>query len=170
MTVGMIDWASLYVSEQCRLRRLVRRLVGSETVAEDVFQDAFLNLLGAAPDAGIHQPRSYLTRTVRNLAIDHLRRKKLQERYFVSLDVAQSVPSETPDAEQSAAYRLAVERLGEAIDELPPKCRQVFVLHKFDGLSYREIAKKLGISASMVEKHMIKAIAHCRDHLDGLSG
>ncbi len=169
MTARMIDLASLYASEQGRLKRLVKRLVGSKTVAEDVVQDAFLNLLRADPGTEINHSQSYLTRTVRNLAIDHLRRRKLQDRHFVSLDVAQGLPSDAPDAERSVAYRLAAERLAKAIDDLPPRCRQVFLLNKFDGLTYREITEKLGISASMVEKHMMKAIAHCRDALDGFS-
>lgn len=55
--------------------------------------------------------------------------------------------------------------LAHAIAELPPRRREVFLLHKIDGLSHSQVAERLGISRSKVEKHVMKALAHCRDRL-----
>ena len=58
-----------------------------------------------------------------------------------------------------------VRRLEAAIDSLPPRQRQVLLLHKFEGLSYAEIAERLGISKNTVMVHMMWALARCRDSL-----
>ena len=59
-----------------------------------------------------------------------------------------------------------VQLLQDAIAELPPKCRQVFLLHKFMELSHAEISGRLGISKNMVEKHVMKAMTHCRRRVE----
>src|SRR5690606_35154188 len=112
--------------------------------------------------------KGYLYRVADNLAIDYLRRRSVQSNRFVSLDVVQNMPDDLPDAETVLAYRRAIQTLAEAIDELPSRCRPVFLLHRFDGLNYREIAERLRISTSMVEKHIMKAMGHCRNRMDGL--
>ncbi|MEX2453900.1 MAG: sigma-70 family RNA polymerase sigma factor [Rhodospirillaceae bacterium] len=70
------------------------------------------------------------------------------------------------DAEAVAAGRERLAILSHAVDELPPRCREVFLLSRLDGLSNGEIAQRLGISRNMVEKHIIKAMVHCRRRLD----
>jgi len=62
------------------------------------------------------------------------------------------------DAAYEAKQRL--ERVVAALDELSPQCRRVFVMHKFEGLSHPEIAARIGISRSTVEKHMGTALKH----------
>ncbi len=150
------------------LRRASKR-VESPDVAADIIQDAFLRLLNSPPVEIVENKRGYLYRIADNLAIDHLRSRTLRRNRFVSLDVVQNMPADPPDAETTLTYKRAAEHLARAIEELPPRCRQVFLLNRFDGLTYREIAQTLAISTSMVEKHMMKAIAHCRDRLDGLT-
>jgi RNA polymerase sigma-70 factor (ECF subfamily) len=68
--------------------------------------------------------------------------------------------------ERSIEQRERLALLRGAIDELPPRCREVFVLHKLDGLSHADVADRLGISRNMVEKHVIRAMRHFRDRLD----
>ena len=78
MSASAIDLTGLYVSEQGRLQRFINRLVGNRATAEDLVQDAFLNPLRGVQATEIEHSRSYLTRTAKNLAIDHLRREKTQ--------------------------------------------------------------------------------------------
>ena len=80
---------------------------------------------------------------------------------MVPEDVPDGVPF--PDTVIDYQQRLAI--LRNAVDELPPRCREVFMLHKFKGLSHAEIASCLSISRNMVEKHSIRGLAHCRDRL-----
>ncbi|MGH8547062.1 MAG: sigma-70 family RNA polymerase sigma factor, partial [Methylococcales bacterium] len=68
-------------------------------------------------------------------------------------------------SEDWLAVRQKLEILDRAVAELPPKCRQVFLLRKVEQLSHAEIAERLGISRSMVEKHLHRAMMHCRDRI-----
>ena len=67
---------------------------------------------------------------------------------------------------ENGELKQQVARLTRAIEELPPKCRQVFLLIKFHHLTHAEVATKLGIAQSTVVKHMIKAVDYCRSRLD----
>ena len=78
------------------------------------------------------------------------------------------MPCPRPDAEAVAAARERICILIEAVNELPPRCREVFLLSRFDDLSNGQIAERLGISRNMVEKHVIKAMVHCRRRLDAI--
>jgi RNA polymerase sigma factor (sigma-70 family) len=64
--------------------------------------------------------------------------------------------------ERQLIARQELRRLALAIDELPPRCREVFLLSRFESMANGEIAIRLGISRNMVEKHLIKALLHCR--------
>ena len=79
------------------------------------------------------------------------------------------MPEEVPDRSPSAETRIdARERLAilaGAVEELPPRCREVFMLRKVEGLDQAEIARRLGISRNMVEKHLRKALLVCAARL-----
>jgi RNA polymerase sigma-70 factor (ECF subfamily) len=167
--VSAWDLQDLFRRFGADLLRRASKKVQSSDIAADIIQDTFVRLMTSSPSAElVENQKGYLYRVVDNLAIDYLRRRSLQSNRFVSLDVAQNMPDSLPDAETVLAYRQAIRTLADAIDELPPRCRKVFLLNRFDGLNYREIADQLRISTSMVEKHMMKAIGHCRNRLDGL--
>lgn len=148
------------------VRRLTRRL-GSPHAAADVAQETYLRLegLGTVPD--VRNGRAFLFRVADNLAIDHQRGQATRGRYFTAIDDVDHRASDEPDPETALLHKQRLRRLAQAVAELPPKCREVFLLHKLDGLTYGEIAARLGISRSAVEKHMIKALAHCRDRVGG---
>ncbi|MCG5241828.1 RNA polymerase sigma factor [Azospirillum doebereinerae] len=143
---------------------LARRL-GSLCLAEDVVQDTYLRLrsLGALPE--IDNPRSYLFRMADNIALDRIRAETRMGKRFAPEELGLERPLDEPDAEATLEHKQRLDCLSRALDELPPRCREVFVLHKFDGMSHADIAAHLGISRSMVEKHVMKALAHCRDRL-----
>lgn len=146
------------------LRRFVRQRTGSASLADDIVQEAWIraNATGAAmPD----NPRAYLYRMAENLTVDHLRRQSAQ-----ALKAADTAPPEdlacptpAPDAVVAAREELAI--LTEAVRELPEKCRLVFLLYRGRGLTMRQIAGRLGISEKTVEKHIARAMVHCRQRL-----
>lgn len=147
---------------------LVRHLtvkLRSRSDADDVAQETFLKISRMGGDTVVENPRSYLFRMADNAAIDHLRRQKVRTR-FVSGEPDIERPAEEPSPEEQADYRQRLALLARIVDDLPPRQKQAFVLHKFDGLGHQEIAARLGISRSAVEKLLMKALATCRDRLE----
>lgn len=164
MSVSAINLASLYVSERSRLNRFVRRLVGNRAAAEDLVQDAFLNLL-RAQTAEIGCTRAYLSRTARNLAIDHLRRERAQARRHDDAGLVDAAVCDRPSPEAVVQARQEFAALLRVIDRLPVKCRVVFLLSREHGLTMKEIAQRLGIAEKTVEKHLMRAMVDCRREL-----
>ncbi len=147
-------------------RHLARRF-GRTSDVDDILQDTYLKLQTIPSDVVIRNPRSYLYRLADNLAMDRLRSASARERY-ISGDAIPDVTEDRPSPEHETDYRQRMLILEKAVSELPDRQREVFLMHKFDGLSYGDIATELGISKSGVEKLMMKALAHCRGRLDGL--
>ncbi|WP_246752778.1 RNA polymerase sigma factor [Sinorhizobium sp. BG8] len=145
----------------------VTRRLGGPVDADDVIQDTYLRIQRIPADTDIQNPRSYLFRMADNVAMDHLRSRAARTRHVVSGDW-HDVQSDEASAERSVDYRQRIKILEIAISDLPPRQREAFLMHKFDGLSHSEIAEELGITRSAVEKLIMKALATCRDRLDGL--
>lgn len=140
----------------------------SRDQARDLTQETFARVLAQDPSVTIRQPRAFLYKTAMNLTIDLFRRK--QRHVEESLDAEELRDVLATPAQQCALAESKEESrlLYEAVLELPPRCREVFLLHLFKDLSHAEIAAQLGISKSMVEKHILRATVHCRDRLKDL--
>jgi RNA polymerase sigma factor (sigma-70 family) len=165
MGASAIDLAGLYASEQGRLRLFVKRLVGNRATAEDLVHDAFLNLLRGTQTPEIENSRSYLTRTAKNLAIDHLRRQRARSLYTGELGPADVPVCDQPLPDAVVQGRQELATLRAVIDRLPTKCRVVFLLSRDHGLTMRQIAERLGITEKTVEKHLMRAMVDCRREL-----
>jgi len=138
--------------------------LGCSQLAQDIFQETYIQIKEKPKlPKNISNPRAYVYTIAGNLAIDYLRRENLMARYLEKNKSEASLITDSLAAllEQNEK----IEALRKAIDELPPKCKKVFLLNKFEGKTYLEISNELNISISMVEKHMMKALAHCRDKL-----
>lgn len=157
-----------FKNHQKDLINFSERIVYCREIAEDICQESYIVLLREAQKQQIDNPRRYLFRVARNFAFDHLKHKKVTDNYLQSLDPTITAPMESLSTEQQASDDQIWEILRKVIDELPPRCRKVFILHKIHGLSYLEITQTLEISESGVEKHMMKALAHCRKRLTEL--
>lgn len=164
------DLQQLFRRHSKELLRFLRRSGVSEDTAADLVQDAFLRLASINPATGgaIGNPRAYLFRISRNLSIDHIRSLTTQNRYVQSGLPADEIAEIRPSAETEVDFKQRINRLERAIETLPERQREVFLLHKYEELSHAEIAERLGVSKSMVEKHMMKALAHLRDSLGDL--
>ena len=135
--------------------------LGNRQVAEDVVHDAYVRVLERASDTPIEQPRAFLYRTALNLVIDGHRRNALrQSEPLEVLDNEERFAACSPHASHHQGQRL--EMLERALAELPAACRDSFLLRKLEGLSHVQIAERLCISRSLVEKHIVNAMKHCR--------
>ncbi|WPN96407.1 sigma-70 family RNA polymerase sigma factor [Pseudomonas sp. MUP55] len=138
--------------------------LGNRQVAEDVVHDAYLRVLERASDTPIEQPRAFLYRTALNLVIDGHRRNALRQvEPLEVLDSKERFAPCSPHASHAQGQRL--ELLERALAELPAACRDSFLLRKLEGLSHLQIAERLGISRSLVEKHIVNAMKHCRSRM-----
>ncbi len=159
------DWL-LYYHE---LIRTWSRRADSRHDAEDAAHDVLaLALEGKMPD-NVSSPGSFLHRCVRNRLTDMHRRTKILDTVpLQDLQKDAYLSHDNPDAE-FVNTQLA-DSLAEALEELPLKCRQVFIWQKIEGYSQEEIAGRLDISVNMVQKYMIRALRHLRDRLKPFSG
>lgn len=148
--------AHLYADEHRRLQRFLIARGLSASAAADIVQEAFLRLL-RAPREEVRDLRSYLFRTTDNLAIDEARRRRRNIlATAVELDEAIADPSPLPDAVLISHQEFRA--LHAALAALPPRPREVLILHKFEGMSYADIAERLGISKNTVMAHMLRAM------------
>ncbi len=144
-------------------RYLTRRLNCAQTAA-DLKQEAFIRLMNGQPAEALENPRAYLYRIASNLVADHFRGVKFEPR-IVASGFRDTVPDERPGPERAILAQDEVRSLKLAINDLPPRQREILMLHKFEGLSYGAIAERLNISKNTVMVHMMRALARCRDRL-----
>lgn len=159
---GRDPLAALYRDQQPGLLRLLARSTSAEA-APDLCQQAFLQIGQSAQGRAISNPAAYLRRIARNLATDHLQ-ARLRRRAHAEVPV-EAVTLTAPDQIAGLEARDMLRRLEAALARLKPRTREIFLAHRLDGYSYREIAARTGLSVKAVEKHMSRAIAHL-DRLD----
>lgn len=145
------------------LAHLRKRLADRE-VAADLAQETFLRMMKYRDAVDIEDRRLMLFRIANNLIIEyHRARQRHHATDHVSYDEMVPLRAEQPTVEAIVDSRKAIDiLLKRTIGELPTKCRLAFMLSRFDGLSYPQIADRMGISVKMVEKHVTKALLACR--------
>ncbi|MEQ1635525.1 MAG: RNA polymerase sigma factor [Methylococcales bacterium] len=158
-----LDISKLYQLYRKELLNHLAQMVKCPEIAQELVQESYIILTRTAANVAIEHPRGFLYRTANNLALDHLRHNKIVVRHLES--VQQQEAKTFPSAESQISKAEWRSLLHQAIAELPPRCRDAFILHKINGLSYREVARLLDISESAVEKHIIKGLLHCRKQL-----
>lgn len=132
------------------------RIVDDADVAEDMVQDAFLNTWERLEGGlEISNFKAFMYRSVRNECLSYL--SSLKEK------VGEEFIPEAGEEEIDTSFRDA--RIWKAIDELPEKCREIFLMSKRDGYSNEEIADELGISIKTVKNQMTKAFSRLREAL-----
>ena len=128
--------------------------LGDPVVVEDIVQDCFAVLWEKiSAGAEVSNRRSYLYMMVRNRCLDHLKRSGMKTEELKPYDSYGIIDDD--DAQQRSQIEA---RLWTAIDSLPDKCREIFLMSKRDGLKYEEIALELGISENTVRNQVSKAL------------
>ncbi len=163
-------WIQIYADNRPQFERFFRQRVNSPEDCEDLQQELYIRVHKLDPDKPIDDPRAYLFRIALNLVNDLLRRRQRLSYQSAEIPDEAEVRDDTYSAEVQLYDRQRVRLLEQAIAELPPKCRQVFLLRKVEDLSAREIAARLDISQNMVEKHLRKALSDCRAYLAKKAG
>lgn len=149
------------------LRFLTGRLKCPDIAAE-LTHDTYLGLRQIVDRTPPDNPRAMAFRIAINLAIDHQRKAAIRERFGADADIdmlADTLPGNAAQPEQILIGQQRLRALHLALDGLPHACRSVFLLHGVDGLTYAEIAQRLGISKSQVNKLLAQAMSHCARQL-----
>jgi RNA polymerase sigma factor (sigma-70 family) len=149
-----------------RLKRFLRHRGRSDEDADDLIQEAFLRLEIYSREHEVLEPEGFLVRAVANLSVDKYRHDgvlEVIEKPVEDLEIFDSSPR--PDEVCAARERL--DRLMAGLEQLSPKTREVLIARRYEGLSCPEIAKRLGITVSAVEKRLARAMLHLVDWMDG---
>lgn len=151
---------AFYRAEHTRLLRYFRKRVGRDA-APDLVQEAFTRMLRCGAFERVENPQAYLTRTAHNLLIERARHWQRKQSPLCPFDEGRdaAVPPEQEWRIEAAELRRVYRRVLRA---MPRRTRRIFLMHRLRGMSYREIAEKLGIGDKAVEYHMMRALARCR--------
>lgn len=159
--IGRNGILKTFMQNQVSLRSFISRYMISTHDIEDVSQETFLRAYQAEQKKEIEQPRAFLFRIAQNLVLSELSKKsrKITD-YIKDFDY----PEVLLAGENLEDNIMAQQKLGiycEAVASLPPQCRRAVLMKKVYGLSNREIARRMEIALSTVEKHLTKGIKQC---------
>ena len=161
--------------ESCRgfyadILHFLRKRMDNASDAADLTQDVFTQWLGYRDRAKVEQPRAFLFQMARNLLSDHWRRQKVRHSALgeEQAEVLHSEPANDPLDHAQRQQRL--EHLRQVLAQLSPRRREALMLHRFEGLTQAQIAQRMNISVSMVEKHIAAALLQCKQRLDSDNG
>jgi len=152
--------AHLYSQHNGWLLRWLRGKLACADHAADLAQDTFLRLLTAPADpASLREPRAYLTTVAGRLVIDHYRRQSLMQAWHDTL--AQLPEQFAPSPEDRLELLQTLERIDRMLDGLGARVRAAFLMAQLDGLTYADIADRLGTSERTIKRYMVQAFERC---------
>ncbi len=138
------------------------RITRDLSLAEDIVQEVLFELYKKAADLNIESIIGYLKRSVYNRSLNKL---KSQRGFVDTDDINYELGDNESNSQEQMEYNELVAYLHKVIDSLPKKCRLVFVLNRFEQLSYKEVAAKMEISVKTVENQMSKALRILREEM-----
>jgi RNA polymerase sigma factor (sigma-70 family) len=163
---GDREFSALYRATLAPLRRYLTRLLDNAGEAQDVAHDAYMRVYPSLTDHSARRPEALLYTAARRLAINRLKRRSISPLARDAFIPEMSASTE-PGVEQQVMARQELEILEKAISELPDGCRVVLLLCKIELLSHRQIAERLAIAVSTVEKQHARALRLLRTALEG---
>jgi RNA polymerase sigma factor (sigma-70 family) len=142
-----------------RLQKLLRHQGQTRQDAEDLIQEAFLRMQAYCEEGGeVREPEAFLVRTVQRLSVN-ARRNAHHDLYVDESPDNLGVIDLGPTPEELLAADECLQSMTRTLNAVSHRTREVFFLHRLDGLSYAQIAQQLGISVSAIEKHIARAAA-----------
>lgn len=140
------------------------RRVHSHSEAEDLTQEVF-SRIAAMDGRTMRQADAYIFQVAANLLRDRARRLSVRAEFVAGTRAIDGTGIDLIDPYRVAAGREAIAILRAGLDELPERTRQIFLLFRYEHLDHKAIADSFGISASAVQKHIYRAMAHLVDRL-----
>ena len=157
-----------YIALREQIANLVTRIVPPKEV-EDIVQETYVRICRVDPREAVREPRSYVLRTARNLALDHVKRSESRLTAGTDMDGLAAGDGGLPaDADPTQARVASDEEFAlfcEAVRSLPRQCRRAFVLKKVYGYSLKEIMAEMDLGQSTVETHIVNGTKRCVQYL-----
>jgi RNA polymerase sigma-70 factor (ECF subfamily) len=144
------------------------RMVGCLATSEDLAHDAYLRVAKAVRERPVTHLQAFLYQTARNLALDHLRRERIRGGFMSEAPdgAAASIAAPQPSQETAVIDAQRLNQVEGALSALPERARKALTLSRLEGLTYPEIARRLGVSENTVYNDIRAALAHCLASLD----
>lgn len=158
----------LFLSHRASLIRYARRMTGDTDDAEDIVQEAWLRSTTGTAKLPAAEMMAYLRMTVRNLALNGIRRKRIEARLFEAERETEAIdiPSDLPDPEAAAISRDEYARIVAALHGMPDNMRTAVEMHRIGGEKLKDIAAHLGVSTTTALTLVLNGIERCRTGTD----
>jgi RNA polymerase sigma-70 factor (ECF subfamily) len=150
------------------LVRFIAKRLRSVVDARDLAHEAYVRLLRVKRRDLIRDPQAYLYRIAANILYEFELKRKADAVGLTRCAEYQLADADFGHLERDVDALLARTRIEAVLGELSPRCRAVVILYRRDGMTYKEIADRIGISTSMVKKYLARGLRHCREHLSEL--
>ncbi len=157
--------AQVYREHNTALIKYLNAKLSSPLDAQDVAHEAFVRMLRLDEPETISHLQAFLFKIAKNIAIDRLRSRSRSLEIQTDQEKINRHACSNPGQDVVFEARQELNYVRKIIAKLPPKCRKAFMLYKFEGVSYREIAKEMRLSESMVRKYVLRGVAFCSDHI-----
>lgn len=131
---------------------------------DDLVQETYLRVIRARAEGRVQSTRGLLFATARNAALDLFRRRATAKTSSMTEIDCSRVLDEKRDTSEAISRQQEIDLLREAIQDLPDRCRAILLLRKFENLSHKEIAERLGIKVHTVEAQLTKALHRCESY------
>jgi len=158
VTVAFLEYGTF-------LKRFLAGFLKTPQDIEDVAQESYLRAYAAEQRETIEQPKAFLFRIAKNLALTKLTKKSRQITDYIEEAGAAVVLDTAAGSDEELEAQQCLDLYCEAVARLPEKCRLVFLYRKVHGLSHNDIGQRMGLSVSSVEKYLRQGILACHQHL-----
>lgn len=125
---------------------------------EDVIQETYTRILSGPPLQSIKHPKQYAVQTARGIVIDHVRRSRVVSIAGTGRLEALSVPVPEANAEERLEFQEEVEAVVDVLASMPVRCRQTLIMRRVEGLSQKEVARRLNVSEKSVERYLTESV------------
>lgn len=149
----------LYVDHHGWLLGWLRRRLGDAFLAADLSHDTFVRVLAKDELPAIREPGALLTTIANGLVLNWRRHQRIEQAFLETLALLPEPLALSPEAKAILLERLT--GIDRALDDLPSRVRQAFLMSQLDGLRQEEIAQRLGLSVPTVRRYVVRALAQC---------
>ncbi len=162
-SISIKEFEILFKKYYSQLCLYAVKYVNNNTIAEEIVQDVFFKIWEKRSSLNIKiSVKSYIYMSVRNKCLQYLKHQKIEQSYNKYIDNQAKINTEMPC--ENIIYEETLDIFNEVLNTLPTHCAQIFILSRFNGLKYSEIANRLSISVKTVEANISKALKLFRAH------